>query len=321
MLNHSIGIELLTLRNLCAGLGIGLAALAIEYGLLSDIPGQESLLTQQKQALPPSSDQGEALLLPATAGEPSAVAGPEVATSVPTSDERRYGQTQVDWEITPRLLPEIPPPAIQADFADTTLYLQLSPTHSGFRFARAMLLPTYDISESHRWELASAREGQSTPGAAEQPLATAVTFTKIMGRSLQPDLLNFAGVPVLQTGVFPNGVFTLRELLRAAVESRDPEVLFTIGEVQPLLNPLSTENGINRLAWWVVACRRGFNCSASADWVRSMCGDTAPCASAVDSADRLRILAGDDWTRVRRRAQEIDSRLEARQWDELGLTS
>ena len=39
------------------------------------------------------------------------------------------------------------------------------------------------------------------------------------------------------------------------------------------------------------------------------------------SSDRLRILAGDDWTKVRRRAQEIDSKLNARQWDELGLTS
>jgi hypothetical protein len=133
--------------------------------------------------------------------------------------------------------------------------------------------------------------------------------------------LNFAKVRGSRTGVFPNGVFTLRELLRAAVESRDPEVLFTIGEVQLLLNPLSTENDINRLAWWMVACLRGFDCSPSADWVRSVCGDTAPCASAVDSADRLRILAGDDWIKVRQRAREIDSKLEAHEWDELGLTS
>ena len=321
MLNHSIGTELLTLRNLCAGLGIGLAALAFEYGLLSDIPGQESLLTQQKQALPPSSDQGEELLPSATASKSPAVPGPEVATPASTSDEKQYWQTQADWEITPHLLPENPPPAIQVDFADTTLYLQLSPMHSRLRFARAMLLPTYAMSESHRWELARAREWPAAAGATEQLLAAATTFTKIMGRSLQPDLLNFTGMHGLRTGVFPNGVFTLRELLRAAVESRDPEVLFTIGEVQPLLNPLSTQNDVNRLAWWVVACRRGFNCSASADWVRSVCGDTAPCASAVDSADRLRILAGNDWTKVRRRAQEIDSKLNARQWDQLGLTS
>ena len=321
VLNHSMGAELLALRNLCAGLGIGLIALALEYGLLTDIPGQESPVGEQQQASPPNSNQGEEFLQPAFASLSSAAARPDTATPASTRDKTQNLQTQGDWDIAPYMLLESPPPAIRVDFVDMPLYLQLSPRHSLFRLTRRRLFPANDITESYRRESGPATEWPAAAGALEQPLAAATTFTKIMGRSLRPDLLNFAEARGSRTDVFPNGAFTLRELLRAAVESRDPEVLFTIGEVQPLLNPLSTENDINRLAWWLVACRRGFNCSASADWVRSVCGDIAPCASAVDSADRLRLLAGDDWIKVRQLAEEINSKLEACEWDELGLTS
>jgi hypothetical protein len=321
VLTHSIGAELLRLRNLCAGLGIGLFALALEYGLLADVAGQKNPSVQQQQVSPTGSNQSEEVLQPAFAGMSPAPVSPEAATAASINDEKEYLRTEDDWDNTPYLFPESLPPTMKADFADTRFYLQLSPRHSLFRIARPMFLPIYDVTELPRPEPGRAGEWPVAAGAAEQSLATATIFVKVLGRSLLPDLSKFAGPRGARAGAFPNGAFTLRELLRAAVESRDPEVLFTIGEVQPLLNPLSTENDINRLAWWVVACRRGFNCSASAEWVRSVCGDTAPCASAVDSTDRLRMLAGDDWIKVRQLAREINSKLEAREWDELGLTS
>ena len=52
-------------------------------------------------------------------------------------------------------------------------------------------------------------------------------------------------------------------LLREAVRSEDPEVLFMIGEAQSLLYPTHSNEEVERLAWWLVACERGLDCTAN----------------------------------------------------------
>jgi hypothetical protein len=110
-------------------------------------------------------------------------------------------------------------------------------------------------------------------------------------------------------------------LLREAVESRRPEVLFTIGEAQGLLRGFNQEASTRQFAWWLVACRRGLDCSANAEWVKVACANDARCASFTDPSDFVRTHAGDDWDNVEQLAGEIDAKLDAGRWDELAIAS
>ena len=113
-----------------------------------------------------------------------------------------------------------------------------------------------------------------------------------------------------------------RELLRAAVESKVPEVLFDIGTLQGVLNPSNpAEEKITRFAWWLVACQRGLDCSANAEWVKNSCFNDSQCASAASPSDLVRSLSGDNWFSVQQRAQEINAKLAAGDWGALGLGS
>jgi hypothetical protein len=49
------------------------------------------------------------------------------------------------------------------------------------------------------------------------------------------------------------------------------------------------------------------------------CANDARCASFTDPSDFVRTVAGDDWDTVEELAGEIDAKLDAGRWDELGL--
>ena len=105
--------------------------------------------------------------------------------------------------------------------------------------------------------------------------------------------------------------------MRTAVQSRDPEALFTIGWAQGFLNQSSSDKIVNRLAWIYVACERGYDCSSNADWVVLGCSGCD-----AGSPDNLMMtIAGGNWPNVQQRAQEINAKLDAGQWSELGLGS
>jgi hypothetical protein len=135
------------------------------------------------------------------------------------------------------------------------------------------------------------------------------------------DFTKAGGVQDQSTTVTIGNGVDPRQLLSAAVKSRDPEVLFTIGEAQGLLYPANSDTNAARYAWWLVACQRGFDCSAGGDWVKNTCAGDPQCASANSPSDLVRSLAGDEWPDVQQRAQEISAKLDAGQWDELGLGS
>jgi hypothetical protein len=143
---------------------------------------------------------------------------------------------------------------------------------------------------------------------AGQPVAQAVTATHMLDQDMMKGYVKAGGQPTELTTAPPiGGSADPHDLLRAAVESRDPEVLLSIGESQGLLNPSqsNTDKLVNRVAWRYVACQRGLGCPAN-------------CAGSIGE---LMEMARDDWPAVQQRAQEINAKLDAGQWDELGLGS
>lgn len=193
--------------------------------------------------------------------------------------------------------------------------------HLSVDTAQSVFDRCHEFQENDSTALGVAEDWLAKATQAGQPLAEATTASKMLMRELQENLAKAGGVanpnPVSPIG---NGVDP-RELLRAAVESRDPEVLFSIGEVQEMLDPTNTDASSTRLAWWLVACQRGLDCSSNADWVKKSCGDDPQCASADSSGDLVRTLAGDKWPSVQQRASDISNKLNAGQWGELGIGS
>ncbi len=110
------------------------------------------------------------------------------------------------------------------------------------------------------------------------------------------------------------------ELLAVAIQSRDPVVLWNVGELQQLLNPTAAAdaNRINRVAWDLVACRRGFDCGATASWVENTCSIDPRCPGG-SGEEILRYWAGDDLAAAEQQAIEISDKLDAGDWQGLGF--
>lgn len=164
----------------------------------------------------------------------------------------------------------------------------------------------------------SALQWLTSAAKAGQPAARSSLAAKIIEQDMQRGFEAASGVSdpkqrqVLDRSVPP------RELLRQAVKSGDPEALFTVSEMIPILKPKNQGAQVDRFAWMLVACERGFDCSPRAEWVAVGC-QTATCGSTSEPGDVVRILAGDEWSAVQNRAQEINESLDAGRWEDLGF--
>ncbi len=150
---------------------------------------------------------------------------------------------------------------------------------------------------------------------AGQPAAQATTAALMLQQQLVRNFLKAGAAPTPDNTapLIGNGADPV-ELIRAAVQSRDPEALMNIGWAQALLNP-GKEANTEYLAWTLVACERGLDCSANADWVSTHCSY----CDASSPVNLVRSKAGDTWPSVQQRAEELGTKLDAGQWDELGL--
>jgi hypothetical protein len=166
-------------------------------------------------------------------------------------------------------------------------------------------------------ELGSSSEWLAKATRAGQPLAEATTASKILLQTMMQNFARDGGVPnqdpkpELESGADP------RTLFYQAVKSKDAEVMFMIGEAQGLLYPSRSDTDVTRFAWWLVACQRGFDCTADGRFVKQACAEFPDCQSAAGPTDLVRSASQDKWPEVQQRALEISTMLDAGQWDEL----
>lgn len=162
------------------------------------------------------------------------------------------------------------------------------------------------------WLNASAKQGYAP--------AQAALATKLLERQLLQRDETEAGVASSAPTEPLDRTKSPIELLSEAVKSGDPEVLFTISDMLPLIRSTDTDDDYERFAWMTLACERGFDCSAQAEWVVGSCL-AAECQSINSPTELVRILVGDRWPEVQARARELGASLDAGRWDELGLDS
>ena len=193
--------------------------------------------------------------------------------------------------------------------------------HLSIETAQSVYEKCHAFQGSDLSELGNGSDWLRKATASGQPLAQATTASKMLTQEMQQDFAKAGGVLNPNAEEVFEGGLDPRDLLRKAVQSKDPEVLFSIGETQALLDPSNLDKNTNRFAWWLIACERGFDCSADADWVKNTCGSDPQCASVTGPTDLVRALSGDNWPSVQQRAQEISGKLDDGQWSELGIGS
>jgi hypothetical protein len=266
------------------------------------------------------------------------------STSSPIDYKKSFAEARNYWDYAHKILP-----AAKAGNADAQFYLsrllercnednkmyferrgEKLTLDQGLQFAVERHLPIelaqsafercHEFHENNSEELGNASDWLAKATDAGQPIAEATMASKILFQEVTQNIAQTSGAPRASAIQIASSADP-RELLRAAVESRDPEVLFSIGDAQGMLNPSSSDIATNRFAWWLVACQRGLDCSANATWVKNMCASDPQCASADSPSDLVRGLARDIWPEVQQRAQEISAKLDAGEWSELGLGS
>jgi hypothetical protein len=169
------------------------------------------------------------------------------------------------------------------------------------------------------FELGSAEYWLERATQNGQPLAQAETARRILYQdSMNTNVPLFgnqaAGISVsIPSGAPPNRRAV--DLLRAAVKSLEPQVLEIIGGAQTELHGSRMAEVVDRYAWLYVACQRGADCSPTSHWATD-------CSDNCDVSTPEGIVKGwsrDEWPAVQQRANEINAKLDAGKWDELGL--
>jgi hypothetical protein len=121
-----------------------------------------------------------------------------------------------------------------------------------------------------------------------------------------------------------------RALLRSALETEDPAALLAAGTLlraidemsNPRLNDAHAREGRteNQLAWWLLACNRGYDCSENGPWFVAVCASDLRCQPGTNAVDYIHRVADDlHYADLEQRAEELNAKVDARAWGELGL--
>jgi hypothetical protein len=110
-----------------------------------------------------------------------------------------------------------------------------------------------------------------------------------------------------------------RDLLTAAVQSADPEVLAEIGSLQHMLNPQQSREmvQISSAAWMYVACERGADCSVYGPSTVTNCGPND--GTCVPVPQMFLSKVNYNWAPVQELVNQINAALNAKQWDQLNI--
>jgi hypothetical protein len=111
----------------------------------------------------------------------------------------------------------------------------------------------------------------------------------------------------------PNARRDARALLKKAVASRDPNVLWMLSELRPALGGSAEEANKERWALQLAACDHGLECGPDARWVKRYCrSDPAYlCPLDANAETMIRSKTGSDFEMIKMRAREINELIDA----------
>lgn len=192
-----------------------------------------------------------------------------------------------------------------------------SNTASSEVYVKSVFERCHEFHENDVSDLGSSSDWLARATAAGQPAAQGVTAQKFMLQKVMQGFAKAGAAPIpITSGPQIDLQTSPGELMRAAAQSLDPDALYAIGWAQSYGNQATQEERkVNVLAWMYIACQRGLDCSPNADWILRSC----PTCVAQTPDLMMEAISGSYWYSVQQRAQDINAKLEAGQWDDLGL--
>ena len=161
-----------------------------------------------------------------------------------------------------------------------------------------------DFGVAENWLRLATEQGQ--------PLALATTAEKLL--TIPEELAESADAEAARSAAAKDAI----SMFLTALKSKDPEVVWKIGEIQSLLDGTDEERNLKQWAWWLAACQRGYDCKNSS-WLEFSCRFDHLCAQDTDATDYIRRSTGLDFPEIERRAKQINADIDSESWDALGL--
>jgi hypothetical protein len=106
-----------------------------------------------------------------------------------------------------------------------------------------------------------------------------------------------------------------RLLAIEALRSKDPEVIFGIGEVAHLISHDTESDPLQRWVWLLAACKRGHDCGSDAEWHRYYCHYDWNCQPSDTGADLVRRANPETFDEIDRLADALNAKLDAGNFD------
>ena len=179
----------------------------------------------------------------------------------------------------------------------------------------------HEVNETKDPGWGTAEEWLSKANEAGQPVAQMETAQKIF---LRP-LLGGGDASKSEDPAIAQGTYSAaRSLVRAAIESKDPQVIFDVGALQGFLEKGESKEQLTygAITWYYVACLRGLDCGVDAEWHRQLCLGNSNCLPGESGVDYLKRLAPTmNVSDLEIRAYDLNAKIDAGAWDELGLGS
>lgn len=115
----------------------------------------------------------------------------------------------------------------------------------------------------------------------------------------------------------PEAAATAQGLALEALKSRDPEVIWNMVNLVDDGQTSSDKAGVLPAAWQLLACERGYDCSAKAEWVRSACDYDPLCNPGDTGQQYLERHLGDNLDQAKQLAEEIGAALDREDWSKV----
>ncbi len=110
-----------------------------------------------------------------------------------------------------------------------------------------------------------------------------------------------------------------RDLTIAALRSGDADVIRQAESVATLLVQGESARERHQWVWTIAGCMRGAGCGPEADWVRAVCAQDRHCQPHEGGLDIVRRQTGPQYAELAELARELNQKIDAQEWDELGF--
>lgn len=102
-----------------------------------------------------------------------------------------------------------------------------------------------------------------------------------------------------------------KRLALRALESKDPQVIFDMGDLAALFVGDMTKASQEQWVWRLAACNRGYECGQDAEWIQLQCRFDPNCQPYESGFDFIRRMNSEDFDEIERLANDLNARLDA----------